>query len=251
MRKSVRARRRLPIQSIVGGMLALLAVLWVGLAPHGRVASAALGPSGNPPAPPPLPWPAENPILVSEEVGYLPGGGTVTAAGDYEYTLPIDVPDGRAGMAPRVALRYSSRGGNQANGVAGVGWSLSFGGSAIERCARTFQIDGTTDAPNWVSTDALCLDGQRLVQINAVEPMGEGAEYRALRDSFVKVISHSSGPGLPVSFEAFAARSDPGDIADRWTSIRFTISRPRSVSPRPGCCGSRCWPASPCRAAGR
>ncbi len=203
MGKQARARRRPPIRSAVWGTLALLAVLWVGLAPHGRVASAALGPSGDPPAPAPLPWPAENPILDSEEVGYLPGGGTVTAAGDYEYTLPIDVPDGRAGMAPHVALRYSSRGGNQANGVAGVGWSLSFGGSVIERCARTFQIDGTTDTPSFHGADALCLDGQRLVQINAVEPMGDGAEYRALRDSFVRVISHSSGPGSPVGFEAF------------------------------------------------
>ena len=104
MGNSVRARRSPPGRSVFFGTLALLAVLWVGLAPHGRGASAGLGPSGEAPAPPPLPWPAENPILDSEEVGYLPGRGTVTAAGDYEYSMPIDVPDGRAGMAPQVAL---------------------------------------------------------------------------------------------------------------------------------------------------
>src|SRR5262245_1213432 len=96
-------------RAVVPLLLAFAAALTASVLPHARPAAASSG-STDPPAPPPLPWPAASPIVESEEVGYLPGAGTVTAMGDYEYTLPMDVPDGRSGMAPEIALRYSSRG---------------------------------------------------------------------------------------------------------------------------------------------
>ncbi len=196
-----RARRRPPGRSALSFTPALLAVIWVILAPHTRLASAGPNGLGDPPAPPPLPWPAENPITDSEEVGYLPGRGTVTAAGDYQYRLPIEVPDGRAGMEPQIALVYSSR--TTASGIAGVGWSLEYGGSEITRCAKTFHIDGKADSPNHWPDDALCLDGQRIVQIDAGPPMGEGAEYRVFRDNMTRIVVHSGAGEAAAGFEVF------------------------------------------------
>src|SRR5687768_12195026 len=53
-------------------------------------------------------------------VGYLPGTSAVSAAGGYEYTIPLDVPPGRAGMEPHLALRYASGAGVESTGA---GWS--------------------------------------------------------------------------------------------------------------------------------
>src|SRR5690242_17419850 len=94
-------------RAIVPWLLASATALTASLLPHTQPAVASPIGSSDPPAPPPLAWPAKSPILDCEEVGYLPGAGAVTAGGEYQYTLPIDVPDGRAGMEPDVALRYS------------------------------------------------------------------------------------------------------------------------------------------------
>ncbi|MEO5730730.1 MAG: SpvB/TcaC N-terminal domain-containing protein, partial [Byssovorax sp.] len=61
--------------------------------------------------------------------GLLPGMGNVSATGEYQHRILIDVPQGRAGMQPSLALVYGSRGGN---GHLGVGWQLQ-GLSEINR----------------------------------------------------------------------------------------------------------------------
>jgi hypothetical protein len=45
----------------------------------------------------------------------------VTPGGSFQYSIPIDIPDGRRGMQPTLRLVYHSRAGN---GIAGMGWSL-------------------------------------------------------------------------------------------------------------------------------
>jgi len=52
------------------------------------------------------------------EVG-SPGNAGAASAG-----VPIEVPPGRKGVAPNLALAYNS---NMSNGVAGVGWSIGLG----------------------------------------------------------------------------------------------------------------------------
>ena len=42
--------------------------------------------------------------------GELPGRWAVTPAGGFTYALPLDIPAGRAGMQPSLALTYASGG---------------------------------------------------------------------------------------------------------------------------------------------
>src|SRR5689334_3236903 len=69
----------------------------------------------------PLAWPGVHTVPGGFDPR-LPGRGGVGADGQFQYELPIDVPPGRDGMAPSLALHYSSGAGN---GALGVGWSLS------------------------------------------------------------------------------------------------------------------------------
>ena len=46
--------------------------------------------------------------VAGSSTGYLPGSWNVDPGGAFGYTMPLDVPAGRAGVAPSLALRYSS-----------------------------------------------------------------------------------------------------------------------------------------------
>jgi RHS repeat-associated protein len=62
------------------------------------------------------------------------GSGTVTPdlySGTMSYSVPIEVPVGRKGMAPSLALTYRSDNGN---GWVGIGWDVEIG--AIERSTK-------------------------------------------------------------------------------------------------------------------
>lgn len=125
-------------------------------------------------------------IKTSERVGTLPGSLDISADGTAVYAMPLWVPAGRAGIEPELGLSYSSRG---SNGLLGVGWSLG-GLSAVTTCDRTWAVDGTSST----TTNASCLDGQRLVvvtQTNAAPLPSDctfEAEYRTLPDRFSRVI---------------------------------------------------------------
>jgi RHS repeat-associated protein len=129
-------------------------------------------------------------------LGYLPGSGEVSAQGQYTYSIPIEVPAGRGGMQPSLALSYSSSAGS---GILGVGWSLS-GTSSISRCVQTLSTDGqvqgvhlTDSTATGSSSDRFCLDGKKLVAINGV--YGQvGTEYRTEEDSYAQIVS-SLAPG--------------------------------------------------------
>lgn len=113
---------------------------------------------------------------VNEAIGALSGEAGVSG-GAANYSIPIALPPGRAGMQPSVSLNYSSRKGN---GIAGVGWGLSVG-SAISRCARTLAQDGRIGGVTYSETnDRICLNGQRLINVG-------NQEYRTEIDTFKKV----------------------------------------------------------------
>ena len=110
-----------------------------------------------PPEPVPLP---EDPIEAGPgAVGPLPGSGGVSPGGEYTYSIPLLVPDGRLGMQPELSLAYSS---SASNGPVGVGWSIS-GLSGIMRCSQTWAQDGLSSGVRFDRNVALNSDRQVLV----------------------------------------------------------------------------------------
>src|SRR5713101_8084461 len=78
-------------------------------------------------------------------------------------TAPVGVPPGSAGMAPGIALTYTKQVDNP---LVGVGFSIS-GLSIIRRCGSTIALDGVKSGVYYDSRDRFCLDGQRLIAVNA------------------------------------------------------------------------------------
>ena len=123
--------------------------------------------------------------------GTLNGQFAISPSGAATYTVPIAIPPGIAGMAPNLALSYSSQGND---GIAGQGWSLS-GLSTIGRCPRTRQQDGyarpvmldsiTGPNPDGL-TDGICLDGKKLLDA------GNG-NYIAEQTDFSQISLDSTG----------------------------------------------------------
>lgn len=102
--------------------------------------------------------------------GALAGKLSVGPSGAALYTIPISIPPGIAGMAPNLSLVYNSQGGN---GIAGQGMELS-GLSMIHRCPKNRVQDGATQPVllarqqrHPANHDAICIDGQRLIETNA------------------------------------------------------------------------------------
>jgi len=230
----------------VGAMLASL-VLPIGPLPVG-VALAAVSPDA-PPLPSPLPA-DPGASAVTTTTGYLPGSGGVGPDGAYHYSIPLDVPAGRAGMAPRLSLEYSSGGGN---GALGVGWSLAGASSRIVRCGRVpaSATDGNTrSGVTFSAEDRFCWDGQELVATGvAPGASGTGAyganntQYRTESNQFSMFVSegtNSAGPdrfvvsakdGRKLVYNAFTGTRTKSGVAfapDPVTGDIYT-STPRAV----------------------
>ncbi len=133
------------------------------------------------------------------DVGALKGMFSVSEQGTSAFTVPIDVPPGRAGMQPALALNYS---GSRVNDDVGVGWHLD-GLSKITRCPRSHALDGYSHPIKNDTTDHFCIDGKRLEAVAGVSGGAtgvygaNGTEYRTLIDSFARVVSHiDDGSGI-------------------------------------------------------
>ncbi|XYH92488.1 FG-GAP-like repeat-containing protein [Sorangium sp. So ce1128] len=181
--------------------LAMLVLVLVACGTHERPAAGGLGlaiSAATIDEPPVLQEPLGIPqssIVRGDDVGYLPGGGQVTADGAFTYTIPLDVPPG-LGVTPSLALHYSSRGGN---GPAGRGWSVAGSSSAIARCDATIATEGSADGPDYDASDSYCLDGKKLVAVKGFEGR---SEYRTEDDemSMILALDGASGGG-PGAFE--------------------------------------------------
>ena len=130
-----------------------------------------------------------------------------TGAGTY--TLPISVPPGTAGVAPKIGFVYNSQDNQLADNLMGIGWSLS-GLPTIQRCPATVAQDGFRGGINYDSNDRFCLDGQRLMAISGTYG-GNGTEYRTEVDSGVKVISSGTAGSGPASF---TVRTKAGELME-------------------------------------
>src|SRR6266516_4345221 len=162
-----------------------------------QAATSNVALSGTSTPAPPLTLPA-NTLVPTETtnglaVGRTDGSGTVTSDGAAQYTLPLWVPPGRAGIQPGLSLVYNSRGGN---GLLGVGWSLT-GLSQITRCRKTFLQDDDAQAVRFTggnNGDRFCLNGQRLVAVGGLDGAtstygADWTEYRTENDIHAKIVS--------------------------------------------------------------
>ncbi len=143
----------------------------------GSGSGSGSGSVGSSPAyvPPVFEWPTTPSPSAGADLR-LPGSGSVGPDGQYHYVIALDLPPGRRGMAPQLSLSYAS---NAPNGYLGVGWSLD-GLSAIKPCPRTWATNGKAVPVLMDGTDALCLDGEQLIDIGATP----GTQYQTERDSY-------------------------------------------------------------------
>ena len=133
--------------------------------------------------------------------GGLVGSLDVTSDGAAAYRLPIEVPPGRLGMQPDIALTYSSR---QSNGLVGVGWNIS-GLSEIAPCRTNLRQDSALAAIQFSGSDPLCMDGQRLIKVTDASPslQADGTEeYRLEHDRGLRIFARTLQNGVPRWFEA-------------------------------------------------
>lgn len=146
-------------------------------------------------------WPMNNIVSTSTQdgvaAGSTAGSADVGTDGSSQYTIPLWVPDGRAGLQPELSLNYNSNGGN---GLVGVGWSLN-GLSRISRCPKIFAADGQARQVDFSSQDTFCLDGMRLIPYISLDN-GE-TEYRTEIDSFSKIVSFATDSYGPLYFKVY------------------------------------------------
>jgi hypothetical protein len=152
--------------------------------------------------------PAQGAVPTDNSGGLSPapaaGRFDVSAGGAATYTYSLWVPLGRRGIQPTLAVTYDSR---RNNGMLGIGWSLE-GLPSITRCKRDIARDGANAAIQFNSSDAFCLDGQRLVAFSRIGKPGEygvqGTEYRTEEDRFLRIINGPTDDKGPLSFDVRA-----------------------------------------------
>ncbi|MGD9367967.1 MAG: FG-GAP-like repeat-containing protein, partial [Desulfobacteraceae bacterium] len=107
------------------------------------------------------------------------GSGSVNSVmGSYGYSYPIQVPPGRGGLSPELAITYSSMAGN---GWLGLGWDLSIG--SIQRSVKDGKPDYDDD-----DTFVINLKG------SAITLVREDDEFR-LKDEglFLRILKQGDG----------------------------------------------------------
>ena len=176
-------------------------------------------------------------------VGTTDGQFEVDDSGKASFAVTIDVPPGIAGVAPKLAIAYSTAAGN---GLLGQGAHLS-GLSAISRCSRNLALDGYSRGAALDANDAYCLDGSRLVLMSGTHGQ-TGAMYHTAVESFQKIEvtqhnTHADGSASPLSWKVRTASGaeilfgtsltdrleTPDGIALQWSISEFTDKNDNSI----------------------
>jgi len=127
-----------------------------------------------------------------------PGSFSVSNTGAAQYTVPIQVPPGTAGMVPSLSLSYSSQGNN---GMVGVGWNLS-GLPSISRCPNTIATNGNVVGVSFWPSDAFCYAGQHLMPIGATSSGANSYEFRTETETFTRFVMYVQAGGNAASCAA-------------------------------------------------
>ena len=193
----------------------------VAAASSSSASSVSVPPVGVTPAPAPTSSGSSTPV------GTLTGAFKVGESGAATYNIPIAVPAGVAGVAPKLAVIYDSQSGN---GVVGMGASISGLGS-ITRCRQTLLQDGAVLPISWNVNDRFCLNGQRLMLFSGTYGSAEST-YKTEIDSYVLVTAKGGSAGNPGYFEVEAkdgSKSTYGGTTDSRLSgantMNWSISR--------------------------
>src|ERR1035437_2357701 len=145
------------------------------------------------PSTPPNPNGTQNDSVIIDptqgvSVGSIAGSASVTPTGAATYQIPIEVPLGINGMQPQIGIAYNSQGGF---GALGVGWDIA-GESAVTIGGKNIYFDGLNDGIKLNTTDALYLDGQRLILLSGTH-FQVGAVYGTETENYTRVkIAESS-----------------------------------------------------------
>ncbi|NVB79983.1 MAG: hypothetical protein HOV81_16425 [Kofleriaceae bacterium] len=132
--------------------------------------------------------------------GTLPGKVSVNADGAMRYSIPIAVPPAANDFVPSISLEYNS---NLPTGALGMGWAL-VGLSRIHRCAKDLVRDGELRAIEGVDSDALCMDGKRMVPLQPWMNGKPDAEYRLeTDDKNLRIIGRYSSSQPNSYFEVY------------------------------------------------
>ena len=100
------------------------------------------------------------------------------------YTYPIEVPPGRAGVAPQIALTYNSQ---MRNGWLGVGWSLDMG--SIQRNTK-YGLSYTDQPGDFVAS----INGSSAELVPRTSDWGAGYWSAKVEGSFSKYYYNTSDP---------------------------------------------------------
>lgn len=155
----------------------------------------------------------------SPEVGITDGELSVTPTGASCYSIPLKLPPGINGVAPKIGITYNSQAGN---GIAGFGWEID-GISKIEVVAKTIFHNGKIESAQGSinGRNVLSLDGQRLL-------LKEGASesspvFETENFSNIRVTRINSGGGFKVDYPdgSFALY---GNTPDSNTNMYYAIT---------------------------
>jgi RHS repeat-associated protein len=110
--------------------------------------------------------------------------------GSANLSLPIEIPAGRRGMQPQLAISYNSEGGN---GWLGYGWDLSLPSIDVETRWGVPRYDAVKE------TESYLLNGEQLapmVQRGAIVNRSTGDKNfsKRIKGSFEKIIRHGNSP---------------------------------------------------------
>lgn len=152
----------------------------------------------------------------------LLSGQYTTSGGQANYTLPINIPNGRANLTPDLAVHYRSNGNN---GPLGIGWQLR-GPSSISRCGKNLITDGVKGGIQFNSDDRYCLNGQRLIAITGSDGH-DRTEYRVEKNGYAKIISYGRGANGPLYFKVW---SKDGSVREYGNSDDSKATLPDTTS---------------------
>ncbi|MCC1495823.1 RHS repeat-associated core domain-containing protein [Alcanivorax sp. 1008] len=119
----------------------------------------------------------------------VPGGADVVN-GAANYSIPINLVPGSAGLAPELSLNYSSEAGYS---YLGMGFSMP-GFDNISRCPTDYLRSGVIKGVQYDNTDRLCFGGNPLILVSGSH-FSNGAEYRTEAETYQKIIYHTSNGG--------------------------------------------------------